>query len=266
MKAQYDKNVYTEDYKVGQRVWVYFPVVKVGDARKLTKKFSGPFIITEKVRPKNFKVMRGHDLKPLKNMVHVDRLKPYVDRQIVPPAPEDLYQILDNESSENELDDLLLEDRSIEEPEDLTGIKESFEPSNEEEQTESNMDIQQEEQNQNHDDDTSKGSEITKVTDFESNEELGSTLRRSKRKVNLRKPILYSPSDSDSSEEEYEINQIIKGRYKKNGEIEYLIDWKGYPKEARTYEPYRNLNARAKRYIDEHNIPIVGKPSPQKND
>ena len=138
MKEQYDKNVYTEDYKVGQRVWVYFPVVKVGDAHKLTKKFSGPFIITEKVRPKNFKVMRGHDLKPLKNMVHVDRLKPYVDRQIVPPAPEDLDQILDNESIEDELDDLLLEDRVIEEPEDLTGIKESFEPDNEEEQTESN--------------------------------------------------------------------------------------------------------------------------------
>ena len=102
MKEQYDKNVHTEDYKVGQRVWVYFPVVKVGDTRKLTKKFSGPFIITEKVRPKNFKVMRGHDLNPLKNMVHVDRLKPYVDRQIVPPATEDLDQILDNESIENQ--------------------------------------------------------------------------------------------------------------------------------------------------------------------
>ena len=72
------------------------------------------------------------------------------------PTPEDLYQILDNESIENELDDLLLEDRLIEEPEDLTGIKESFEPDNEEEQTESNMDIQQGEQNQNHDNDTSK--------------------------------------------------------------------------------------------------------------
>ena len=189
MKEQYDKNVYTEDYKVGQSIWVYFRVVKVGDARKLTKKFSGPFIITEKVRPKNFKVMRGHDLKPLKNMVHVDRLRPYVDRQIVPPAPEDLDQILD---IENELNDLLLEDRLIEEPEDLTGIKENFEPDNEEKQTESNMDVQQEEQNPNQVDDTSKDIEITKATDYKSNEELGTTLRRSKRKVRLRKPILYS--------------------------------------------------------------------------
>ena len=174
MKEQYDKNVYTEDYNMGQIVWVYFPVVKVGDTRKLTKKFSGLFIITEKVRPKNFKVMKGHDLKPLKNMVNVDRL----DRQIVPPAPEDLDQILDNQSIENKLDDLLLEDRLIEEPEDFTGIKENFEPDNEEEQTESNMDVQQAEQNPNQVDDTSKGSEITKTTHYESNEELGITLRR----------------------------------------------------------------------------------------
>ena len=77
MKKQYYKNVYTEDSR-WNRVWVYFPMVKVGDASKLTKKLAGPFIITEKVRPENLKAMSGHDLKPFKNMVHVDRLKSYV--------------------------------------------------------------------------------------------------------------------------------------------------------------------------------------------
>ena len=86
MKEQYDKKVYTVDYQIGQRVWVYFQVVKASEARKLNKKFSGPFIITEKVRPKNFKVVRCHDHKSVKNMVHVERIKSYMDSQVVQPV------------------------------------------------------------------------------------------------------------------------------------------------------------------------------------
>ena len=74
IKGQYDKKAYIKDYEVGQRVWVYFPAVKVGENKKMKKPFSGPYIITEKVSNKNFRLVTGHDLKPLCNKVHIDRL------------------------------------------------------------------------------------------------------------------------------------------------------------------------------------------------
>ena len=67
---------------------MYFPAVKVGQITKLHKKFSGPYIIMEKVHPNNYKVVHGHDMKPLKNMVHVDPLKHFIDREVVPPTEE----------------------------------------------------------------------------------------------------------------------------------------------------------------------------------
>ena len=51
---QYDKKAYIKEYEVGQGVLVYFPAVKVGENKKLKNPFSGPYIITEKVRNKNF--------------------------------------------------------------------------------------------------------------------------------------------------------------------------------------------------------------------
>ena len=255
MKEQYDKKVYTVDYQVGQRVWVYFPVVKAGEARKLKKKFSGPFIITEKVRPKNFKVVRGHDLKPLKNMVHVDRLKPYVDRQVVPPSPEELENVLGEESEVDEIDDLWEEDREIEEPVNPLDLQEG--DINDNNNTEPTHAVEP----GNTDKNDNEVDESVDTLETAESETSGRNLRRSRRKRKSVKPILYSPSDSEENESEYEINQIIKGRYTKDGKIEYLIDWKGYPKEARTYEPYDNLNDFAKKYVNEHNVPIVGKPT-----
>ena len=41
--------------------------------------------------------------------------------------------------------------------------------------------------------------------------------------------------------------------------MEYLIDWKGYPVSARTYEPLENLNKTAKEFVRTHDIPIQGK-------
>ena len=92
------------------------------------------------------------------------------NKKIVPPAPEDLDQILDNESINNELGHLLLEDRLIEEPKNLTGIKEGFEPDTEEEQTESNMFNR-------------KSRTQIMLNTSKGNEELATTLRRSKCKV-----------------------------------------------------------------------------------
>ena len=75
-------------------------------------------------------------------------------------------------------------------------------------------------------------------------------------------PVLSTQADSqndDDTSPEYEINKIIKGRYNKEGNVEYLIDWKGYPVSARTYEQLENLNETAREFVHTHDIPIQGK-------
>ena len=301
MKEQYDKRVRTEDYHIGQKVWVYFPAVKVGQIKKLHKKYSGPYIIMEKVRPKNYKVVRGHDLKPLKNMVHVDRLKPFIDRQVVPPTGEELLDILGEDDTIDDVSDLWEEDV----PESEEDVSENtmdtpeiqgndLEQCHMENQTQQGG-LQDEENQVNQqpceqtdseeliltDNDKSKTEtpeiqpreteETYKLTETDQDKQTSptTTLRRSTRNIKTRIPEITlledeDDSDSDQSEdEEYEINKIIKGRYTKNGGIEYLVDWKGFPKEARSYEPFENLNDTAKRYIEENNVPIMGRPPSQ---
>ena len=64
-------------------------------------------------------------------------------------------------------------------------------------------------------------------------------------------------SDANTGEiDVFEINDIIAKRYNKDGQLEYLIDWKGFPKAARTYEPYENLNEIAKTFVDNNEIPF----------
>ena len=43
-------------------------------------------------------------------------------------------------------------------------------------------------------------------------------------------PVQRSTEDSKDTQEtpEYEINKIIWARYNKKGELEYLLDWKGW--------------------------------------
>ena len=66
-------------------------------------------------------------------------------------------------------------------------------------------------------------------------------------------------SKVELEEVEFEINKILKARVDKAGNKTYLIDWKGIPASARTYEPYENLNEIAKEYVDKHEVPIEGK-------
>ena len=265
MKEQY-KKAYIKEYEVGQRVWVYFPAIKVGENKKLKNPFSGPYIITEKVRNKNFRLVRGHDLKPLHNKVHIDRLRPYVDRTVVPPVGEELRQIL---AEEDELDELVEDqelidiDETVAEQQNIGGADNQgntdvIEPRNEENENQEHSSDTTHDQEQNMNDVPPE--EIlhdTRVID-----EVVPTLRRSTRKRKLRFPNI-SKLDSipeEDLEEQYEVSHIIKGRYSKSGEPEYLIEWANYPKESRSYEPWSNLSETVKQYIKAHNIPMVGKP------
>ena len=91
----------------------------MGEIKKFKKIFSGPYIITEKVREKNFRVVRGHDLKPLRNMVHIDRMKPFIDRTIRPPCDEEIQEILNND---DDADEFVEEDKvQFDQPENKNG-------------------------------------------------------------------------------------------------------------------------------------------------
>ena len=68
--------------------------------------------------------------------------------------------------------------------------------------------------------------------------------------------IKQGDKELDASEE-YKIKKIIHARKAKNGSLEYLIDWEGFPASARTYEPYDHLNEEAKNYVDANKVPIV---------
>ncbi|XP_038052676.1 uncharacterized protein LOC119735953 [Patiria miniata] len=57
---------------------------------------------------------------------------------------------------------------------------------------------------------------------------------------------------------EYEIERIIRGRYK-NKRLVYLIKWKGFPHSKNTWEPETNLNAAALEFLKTHPVKISGK-------
>ncbi len=71
-----------------------------------------------------------------------------------------------------------------------------------------------------------------------------------------------SNSDSDSeyeTEQVFEIDKVICGKYTKDGQILYKIRWKNYGAKFDTYEPYANLNEEAKEYIQSQKFRIYGK-------
>lgn len=51
-------------------------------------------------------------------------------------------------------------------------------------------------------------------------------------------------SDDEASQEEYEVERIIDVYFKKNGEKEFLVRWKGYSAKEDTWEPEANLNCK----------------------
>jgi hypothetical protein len=110
MKKQYDKKASDLKYSIGDYVYCYFPDILVGGSRKFCKTFSGPYILIEKVSDVNFKIAQAYNNKVLKNTVHVNRFKPFISRAIKPPAPDKLYELLQNVDDVHPVEDLIPED------------------------------------------------------------------------------------------------------------------------------------------------------------
>ena len=190
----------------------------------------------EKVGQTNFKVVQAHDLKPLKNPIHVNRMKRFHHRAVIPPVPQELEKLQDEQR--NDVLDLHRAGRQRY----IDSITRT--PLIPTKQAKPNETIQQSTDN---------------LVDVEIADP--PVLRTETHQPDNQEPVV-QPEKTDIEPDEFEINKIIRGRYNKEGNLEYLIDWKGYPSSARTYEPEENLNEAAREYVRTHEIPVSGrKPS-----
>ncbi|UYV72938.1 hypothetical protein LAZ67_10001233, partial [Cordylochernes scorpioides] len=81
-RKYYDRKHRPVDYNVGDLVWLFIPVRKVGLSEKLIKKYFGPYRITRKLSPVNYEIEAISDSpkrRKTRNTVHVLRMKPYLD-------------------------------------------------------------------------------------------------------------------------------------------------------------------------------------------
>ena len=171
-------------------------------------------------------------------------MRPYVDRTVVPPVNEELRQIL---AEEDELDELVEEDQELIDIDETVVEQGNIAETVNQENAEVIEPRIEENENQEDSSDTTHDQEQN-MNDVQPEEilhdnrvidEVVPTLRCSTRKKKLRF-LNISKLDSileEDLEEQYEVSRIIKGRYSKSGEPEYLIEWANYPKESRSYEP-----------------------------
>ena len=275
MKKRYDKTTNKKSFSIGDLVWIHFPEVMVGGSRKFFLNWSGPYIVIEKVSTTNYRVAHAHNSEPLRNEIHLNRMKPFYHRSVLPPKPED-YQPSD---TPNDISDLNPNDRQIIVPPDIpsdVAAKKTTPHPPEPHQTMNlpNLMVDQTNTVTNHAQSfEDKQAPLTeplldllsqtivkdKIGNHEvSDEAIPSHDSEQKSTVN-RRVSLQPPARTEENPPKFDINKILKGRYNKSGQIEYLIDWKNYPPSHRSYEPYDNLNESAKKFVDTHKIPITGK-------
>lgn len=88
MKRQFDRTRATGEpnIEVGDLVWLYYPVVKVGQSKKLAKKWNGPYRVIAKVGAVNYKI-RTLENKIVTKLVHANRLRKCYNQETPPVAP-----------------------------------------------------------------------------------------------------------------------------------------------------------------------------------
>ncbi|UYV79319.1 RRM1 [Cordylochernes scorpioides] len=90
-KARYDSKHEAMDYNVGDLVWIFIPIRKVGLSEKLMKRYFGPYRVTRKLFDMTFEVEpvdQPTRRRQTRDLVHVLRMKPYHD----PEDQADLFK------------------------------------------------------------------------------------------------------------------------------------------------------------------------------
>jgi len=115
-------------YHVGSKVWLYTPVIKIGQVRKLATMWNGPYVIEELTSPVNAKIK--HTTTNKIQLVHVSRLKPYINRTKPDELPDDLRL---DEVLEDEQEDIESTPTTIQSLQDATTSLEDVDDTTEEE-------------------------------------------------------------------------------------------------------------------------------------
>jgi predicted aspartyl protease len=80
-KDRYDSQHINTQFIAGERVWLFTPNKKKGLSPKLMSRWSGPYRITRKIGDLNY-MLTDDKNKKMKQFVHVNRLKEYIERKI----------------------------------------------------------------------------------------------------------------------------------------------------------------------------------------
>lgn len=88
-QIQYDKKHKYVSYNVGDLAWLYvIPKSGKGLTKKLKFPWQGPVQIVQRMSATNYLIRRPTKAKVMKQIVHVQRLKPYIPRSIPEGTPE----------------------------------------------------------------------------------------------------------------------------------------------------------------------------------
>ena len=104
-KQLYDRKVEGKPYKEGEMVWLYCPAVPRGLSKKLHACWKGPYTITKVYDNGVYQIK--WNLPPHKQqVVHFDRLKPYLNRQEEQEPTADQATMSDTERTHDEAEDM----------------------------------------------------------------------------------------------------------------------------------------------------------------
>ena len=78
MKRQYDVDAKAKRFEVGESVWLYSAVCKKGLSPKLTRPWTGPYVIIKRINDLVYKIRLSAQAKP--KIVHRNRLWKYNGR------------------------------------------------------------------------------------------------------------------------------------------------------------------------------------------
>lgn len=228
MKQRYDVNAQDPQFEPGDLVWIYIPQILVGGSRKFFHNYSGPYILLNKTSPVDFEVAHAHNNKKLRNKVHVNRLKRFHHRSIV-PTPDDQQRAVTNVTHDVEDIHPLDAERVSNYADQAQHQALPLAPQPRLEQDFlAPLPLQ-----------IPAAPEMPPTLPEETEQQCDAA------------------EDTEIGEQTYEINEVIQGKYNKKGGKEYLIDWKGYTEADRTWEPYRNLNESARNYVDTTDVEFI---------
>ena len=105
MKEKYDRHTKEVKFQTGDKVYLYNPPTTKAErkTRRFQHKYHGPFRLGEQTSPVNFRLMTLEN-KPLNDIVHVNRLKRFIDVMEGPDyfKPQEEDEILHEINEENE--------------------------------------------------------------------------------------------------------------------------------------------------------------------